>query len=198
MSAHCLRLWTSSEVDSKGIHLRSIAAGGDPQVPLTVRMQGRGPREFWLFRHSLDDCRRKLHGPTLNLLWSLTGNWIIYWVFSLKPGPTNYREEKMLQFWDRSWASMRAEYHFSRPTCQLLDVLVKTNPQIWTLAKDFDPVTWNYLEKHRPSNRTNSAIFSPTLQRAKVRHSSLGYVELPYGVSRSLNLGTRRRSISRW
>jgi len=134
----------------------------------------------------------ELHGPTLNLLVPYRGTGSYTGRYFLKPGPTNYGEEKMLQFLGQILGiSMRAGIPLPLDLMPTFWMSLVNQPfSSWDLAKDFDPVTWNYLEKLQAIKQDEFSDFLSDHNEPKFAYSSLGgdYVELcPYGVSRSLN-----------
>lgn len=200
-SLFCQALNQLSEVQSSSLNV-SIASGGDPHYPFNIKMLGDEVHgNSGSFRHFLSAIVEQLHGPTLNLLVPYRGTGSYTGRYFLKPGPYNYGEEKMLQFFGQILGiSMRAGIPLPLDMMPTFWMALVNQPLVcWTRAKDIDPVTWNYVNTLESLTEEKFDEFLEENNHPKFTFSSLGgnYVELcPEGVSRSLSWDNRLEYIS--
>ena len=197
----CLSLFSQalnqlSEIQSNELNV-SIAFGGDPQFPFNIKMMGDEVHgNSGSFRHFLSTIVDQLHSPTLNLLVPYRGTGAFTGRHFLKPGPLNYGEEKMLQFFGQLLGiSLRSGIPLPlnlMPT--FWRALVNLPCETWSECSDIDPVTNLYLENLESVTKDKFDAFLDENDFPKFTYHSLTgeVVELcPGGVNISLTWESR-------
>ena len=136
-----------AEVQSSQLNV-SLAFGGDPQYPFNIKMLGDEVLgNSGSFRQFMSSIVCQLQSSTVNLLVPYKGTGTFAGRYFLKPGPINYGEEKMLQFFGQMLGiSLRSGIPMAlnlMPT--FWSSLVKTPVEDWSQCRDLDPVTFNYI-----------------------------------------------------
>ena len=137
-----------SEIQSSQMNV-TVAFGGDPQYPFNIKMQGEEVLgNSGSFRHFMSSMVEQLQSSTINLLVPYKGTGSFTGRYFLKPGPMNYGEEKMLQFFGQLLGiSLRSGIPIAlnmMPT--FWRTFVKQPFKSWRECKDLDPVTYLYLQ----------------------------------------------------
>ena len=137
-----------SEIPSSQLNV-SIASGGDPQYPFNIKMKGEEVMgNSGSFRHFMAAMVEQLQSQTINLLVPYLGTGSYAGRFFLKPGPINYGEEKMLQFFGQLLGiSLRSGIPLAlnlMPT--FWRTFVNQPYSQWQECKDLDPVTFLFIK----------------------------------------------------
>ena len=201
LNLFCQALNQLSEVQSSSL-IVSIASGGDPQFPFNVKMTGEEVHgNSGSFRHFLAAAVDQLHGPTLNLLVPYRGTGSYSGRYFLKPGPYNFGEEKMLQFFGQLLGiSLRAGIPLCLDLMPSFWLSMVNNPiKTWETAKEIDPVLWNYITTLENLTEDKFDEFLEENNHPKFTFASIGgsYIELcTDGVSRFLSWDNKEDYIS--
>lgn len=109
------------------------------------------------FRHIMSALTDQLHSPLLNLLVPYTGTGGYTGRFYLKPGPTNFGEEKMLQFFGQLLGmSLRSGIPLALNMMPTFWRALVNEPMIkWEYCSDIDPVSTLYLQTLEQATRAN-------------------------------------------
>merc|ERR1719219_845084 len=99
------------------------------------------------FRHFMSAMVYQLQSPTINLLVPYLGTGSYAGRYFLKPGPINYGEEKMLQFFGQMLGvSLRSGIPLALNLMPTFWRSLVNDPLLdWRECRDLDPVTFNYV-----------------------------------------------------
>eukprot|EP00092_Neocalanus_flemingeri_P030552 GFUD01033172.1.p1 GENE.GFUD01033172.1~~GFUD01033172.1.p1 ORF type:complete len:4225 (-),score=861.78 GFUD01033172.1:307-12981(-) len=192
----CLSLFSQalnqlSEIQSNELNV-SIAFGGDPQFPFNIKMVGDEVHgNSGSFRHFLSAIVDQLHSPTLNLLVPYRGTGSFTGRHFLKPGPLNYGEERMLQFFGQLLGiSLRSGIPLPLNLMPTFWASLVNLPCLsWSECKELDPVSNLFLSNVESVTKEKFENFLDENSFPKFTYHSLNgeVVELcPGGVNISL------------
>ena len=164
-----------SEIQSAQMNV-PVAFGGDPQYPFNIKMQGEEVMgNSGSFRHFMTAMVEQLQSPILNLLVPYKGTGSFAGRYFLKPGPMNFGEEKMLQFFGQLLGiSLRSGIPLAlnmMPT--FWKTFVNTPYTQWRDCRDLDPVTYLYLEDTESQLEDNFSQFLEENDFPKFTYHSL-------------------------
>ena len=137
-----------AEIQSSQMNV-AVASGGDPQYPFNIKIQGEEVLgNSGSFRHFISAMVEQLQSSTVNLLVPYKGTGSFTGRYFLKPGPINYGEEKMLQFFGQLLGiSLRAGIPMAlnlMPT--FWKAFVNSPLETWQECRDLDPVTFLHIK----------------------------------------------------
>ena len=136
-----------AEVQSSQLNV-SLAFGGDPQYPFNIKMLGDEVLgNSGSFRHLISSIVSQLQSSTVNLLVPYKGQGPFVGRYFLKPGPINYGEEKMLQFFGQMLGvSLRSGIPMALNLMPTFWRSLVNDPVLdWRECRELDPVTFNYI-----------------------------------------------------
>ena len=189
-----------SEIQSSQLNV-AIAFGGDPQYPFNIKMKGEEVMgNSGSFRHFMSAMVYQLQSPTINLLVPYLGTGSYAGRHFLKPGPINYGEEKMLQFFGQLLGiSLRSGIPLAlnlMPT--FWRTFVNQPYKQWQECRELDPVTFLYIHTIDALNEETFAEFLDENDYPKfVYHSLTGdIVEIcPDGANIDLDWANREEYV---
>ena len=150
-----------AEVQSSQLNV-SLAFGGDPQYPFNIKMLGdQVLGNSGSFRHLMSSIVCQLQSSTVALLVPYKGQGPFTGRYFLKPGPVNYGEEKMLQFFGQMLGvSLRAGIPLALNLMPTFWRSLVSDPVVdWSECKELDPVTFNYISSLQSLTEVTAITF---------------------------------------
>jgi len=160
-SLFCQALNQLAEVQSSQLNV-SLAFGGDPLYPFNIKMLGDEVLgNSGSFRQLMSSIVCQLQSSTVNLLVPYKGQGPYTGRYFLKPGPVNYGEEKMLQFFGQMLGvSLRSGIPMALNMMPTFWRSLVSDPVVdWRECRDLDPVTFNYISSLQSLTQITAQTF---------------------------------------